>query len=82
MSFALINITLNLICDKHNFKKIKVHGSRHSHCSLLFESGATIQQVQDRLGHDNIQTTMNVYAHVTQKQRDNLADKFASYIGM
>lgn len=82
LSFAHINITMSTICDKHNFKKIKVHGFRHTHCSLLFESGATIQQVQDRLGHDNIQTTMNVYAHVTQKQRDNLADKFASYIGM
>lgn len=27
------------------------------------------------------QTTIDIYAHVTDKQRDNLADKFAKYIG-
>ena len=34
---------------------------------LLFEAGATIKEVQERLGHENIQTTMDIYAHVTQK---------------
>ena len=51
------------------------------HLSLLFEAGATIKEVQERLGHENIQTTMDIYAHVTQKAKDEVADKFASYIG-
>ena len=40
-----------------------------------FESGFTIQEVQDRLGHSDLKTTMSIYAHVTEKQRDNMADK-------
>lgn len=68
------------ISKKYNFKEIKVHGFRHTHCSLLFESGATIQEVQERLGHEDIKTTMNIYAHVTEKQRDQVADKFANYV--
>ncbi|MQJ16514.1 site-specific integrase, partial [Escherichia coli] len=53
---------------------------RHTHCSLLFEAGLSIQEVQDRLGHGDIKTTMDIYAHVTEKQRDQVADKFAKYI--
>ena len=46
--------------------KIKIHGFRHTHCSLLFEAGLSIQEVQDRLGHGDINTTMDVYAHITE----------------
>lgn len=73
---------LKCICKKNNFKEIKVHGFRHSHCSLLFESGFTIQEVQDRLGHSDLKTTMSIYAHVTEKQRDNMADKFAKFMAL
>ena len=52
--------------------KIKIHGFRHTHCSLLFEAGLSIQEVQDRLGHGDINTTMDVYAHITEKQREKL----------
>lgn len=73
-------IVLNAVCNKHHFKRIKVHGFRHTHCSLLFEAGLSIQEVQDRLGHGDIKTTMDIYAHVTEKQRDQVADKFTKYI--
>lgn len=68
------------VCKNHNFKQIKIHGFRHTHCSLLFESGASIQEVQSRLGHGDIHTTMNIYAHVTEKQRERLAERFANYV--
>lgn len=74
------NDKLKKVCKKHQFKEIKIHGFRHTHCSLLFESGFTIQEVQDRLGHSDLKTTMSIYAHVTEKQRDNMADKFANFM--
>ena len=77
-----MNDKLRKICKKHKFKEIKIHGFRHTHCSLLFESGFTIQEVQDRLGHSDLKTTMSVYAHVTEKQRDNMADKFAKFMAL
>mgnify|MGYP000919939824 FL=1 len=76
------NDKLRKICKKHKFKEIKIHGFRHTHCSLLFESGFTIQEVQDRLGHSDLKTTMSIYAHVTEKQRDNMADKFAKFMAL
>ena len=77
-----MNANLKRICKKNDFKLIKVHGFRHTHCSLLFESGFTIQEVQDRLGHSDLKTTMSIYAHVTEKQRDNMADKFAKFMAL
>lgn len=68
--------------QKYKLDKITTHGLRHTHCSLLFEAGASIKEVQDRLGHSDIQTTMNIYAHVTKKAKEEAILKFASYIEM
>lgn len=71
---------LDRLVDLYNLKRITTHGFRHTHCSLLFESGASIKEVQDRLGHSDVQTTMNIYAHVTEKAKEKTADKFAKYV--
>ncbi|MGX7163350.1 site-specific integrase [Enterococcus massiliensis] len=60
--------------------RITTHGFRHTHVSLLVEMGATLKQVQDRLGHDDAQTTMNIYAHVSKSSREQLADTFNKFI--
>ncbi len=61
-------------------KHISVHGFRHTHASLLFESGADIKDVQERLGHADISTTMNIYTHVTDSKRDSSAERFAKFM--
>ncbi len=65
---------------KKNMKRITIHGFRHTHASLLFEAGASIKDVQVRLGHSDIQTTMDVYTHVSKAAKEQLAEKFNSYI--
>ena len=32
-----------------------------------FEMGTPLEEVQERLGHTDIKTTMNIYTHVTEK---------------
>lgn len=66
--------------DKYNLHKITPHGLRHTHCSLLFEAGATLKEVQDRLGHNDVQTTLNIYAHVTKKAQKNAINKFNKFL--
>lgn len=60
--------------------KITTHGFRHTHASLLFESGATIKQVQERLGHTDVKTTLDVYAHVTKNAEKDTATNFLKYM--
>lgn len=67
---------------KYNLKSITTHGLRHTHCSLLFEAGAKIKEVQVRLGHTDIQTTMNIYAHVTAKAKEDAIQKFETYLSI
>lgn len=68
--------------DKYKLGTITTHGLRHTHCSLLFESGVSLKEVQDRLGHSDVQTTMNISTHVTKKATEEEILKFASYIEM
>ena len=48
---------------------------RHTHGTMLIENGADMVYVQRRLGHKNINVTMNIYTnHLTQiiKSRNNI----------
>lgn len=64
-----------------NLPMIPVHGFRHTHCSLLFDAGVSIKDVKNRLGHSDIKTTMNIYAHVSKEQEKESASRFASFVG-
>lgn len=44
-------------------KRITVHSLRHSYATRLLESGLNIREIQELLGHCDIQTTQN-YCHV------------------
>lgn len=68
--------------NKYKLGTITTHGLHHTHCSLLFEAGASLKEVQDRLGHTDVKTTMNIYAHVTKKAKEEAILKFSSYIEM
>ncbi|WP_407634483.1 tyrosine-type recombinase/integrase [Lactiplantibacillus plantarum] len=68
------------LINKYHLKYITVHGFRHTHASLLFEAGASLKQVQERLGHSDIKTTMNVYAHVSQHAKKDTVEKFMKYL--
>lgn len=78
---AYLNEQLNRIYknNKH-LPRITIHGFRHTHASLLFAAGASIKDVQDRLGHSDIKTTMNIYTHVTNEAKEKTADLFQEYM--
>lgn len=70
----------NRICKNNDLRKIKIHGFRHTHASLLFEANVPMEAVKDRLGHSSITTTMDVYTHVTQNKKQETANIFANFM--
>lgn len=52
------------------------HSLRHTHATMLIEAGANIKNVQARLGHTNIQTTLQTYVHNTDKMGDQSVEIF------
>ncbi|HGW2895146.1 TPA: tyrosine-type recombinase/integrase [Enterococcus faecalis] len=66
--------------ENKEIREITIHGFRHTHCSLLFEAGATLKEVQDRLGHANSDITLKIYTHVTTEAKRETANKLALYL--
>jgi len=54
--------------------KITFHTLRHSHASQLLAAGVPIQAVSERLGHSSPDVTMRVYAHLLDKQNDEIVN--------
>jgi integrase len=54
---------------------LTIKGLRHTHATLLFELGVHPKIVQERLGHSNISTTMNIYSHVTPTMQRSAIEK-------
>ncbi|WP_414049833.1 tyrosine-type recombinase/integrase [Macrococcus animalis] len=61
-------------------KKFRPHTFRHTHTTNLIEAGVSPKDIQERLGHKNINTTLGIYAHVTQKSRDQVVTIFDDHM--
>lgn len=55
------NNQLYKACRKFKVTNIKVHDLRHTHASMLFASGARMKNIQVRLGHSRLSTTIYIY---------------------
>jgi len=52
------------------------HMMRHTHATELLKSGWDASYVRDRLGHTNVQTTINTYAHLENKDLKQAYQEF------
>ena len=73
------NKMLKQIAKAAGLEPISPHKLRHTHCTLSIEAGANIKDVQERLGHSDIQTTLNIYTHANTN-KNILAEDFADFL--
>ena len=59
---------------------IKTHALRHSHASLLISLGENAIVVRDRLGHEDIETTLGTYGHLYPNTNKEVAEKLNNLI--
>lgn len=64
-------------CATSGVKKIRIHGIRHSHISLLVDMGCSAVAIADRVGHESIDITYR-YAHVFPSTQQDVAEKLNS----
>lgn len=62
-------------CKKSGVKKIRLHDLRHSHASLLIEQGFSPLLIAERLGHENVETTLNTYSHLWPHKQEEVASR-------
>ena len=53
----------------HGLRKIRFHDLRHSCASLLLKQRVPMKQIQEWLGHSDISTTANIYAHLDSQSK-------------
>ena len=62
----------NKYCKLAKVKQIRIHDFRHSHATILYKKNVQIKLIQQRLGHNNINTTLNTYVHTDEMQEKRL----------
>lgn len=67
------------ICEKH--LQTHTHITRHSFSHAMIQAGATLPELQDRLGHSSLHTT-GIYAKVFTGAKNPHAKKLAAMFGI
>lgn len=63
--------------SKHTGLAVHPHLLRHTHATELFRSGWDPAYVQNRLGHAQVQTTINTYLHLSE---EDLKQAYQAYV--
>lgn len=56
-------------------KHLTTHIFRHTHISLLAELGVPLKTIMQRVGHNDPNTTLSIYTHVTKSMHDDVINK-------
>lgn len=59
-------------------KSVRFHDLRHTNATLLLSQGVDFKTIQTRLGHKDINTTLNIYSHVNKQMQKKATEKFES----
>lgn len=70
LSYARLNKYFAENTERVIGRRLTLHSLRHTHASLLFESGVSLQAVAIRLGHKNSKITEEIYLHITQRKQE------------
>lgn len=65
---------------KAGVKRIRLHDFRHSHASLLIELNFPPLAISERLGHEDIKTTLQIYAHLYPNKGNEIAQQLNKFI--
>lgn len=78
---AAVRKRLQIVLERAECKKVRFHDLRHVFCTACLEHGMDVKTLSTIIGHVSSSTTLNVYAHVTDKMRRTAAVKIDQGIG-
>lgn len=64
--------------EANKIRKIRVHQLRHSHASLLINMNYSPIIIKERLGHHDIQVTLETYSHLYPQKHKDVANALNS----
>lgn len=79
-SNKVVSTRLWPILDALSIPRCGLHAFRHSHASLLLDTGASPKVAQRRLRHSDARTTLEIYAHVVGNAQREAVEKVAAIV--
>jgi integrase len=61
-------------------RKVRFHDLRHTHATLLLQGGENPKVVSERLGHSQVQITLDIYSHVTPNMQARAAERLETIL--
>ena len=61
--------SFQIILQNYHLRRIRFHDLRHSCAILLLKEGVPMKHIQEWLGHSDISTTANIYAHLDSQSK-------------
>lgn len=78
MNPSTLNHWLKKFETENNLPHIHPHKFRHSQASILYASGVDVVTISKRLGHKQVSTTQNIYAHLLKESDKKASDAIAN----
>jgi integrase len=76
----LYNRVLAPACDKIKQPRVSWHSFRHTHATLLAESGESMKTAQALLGHSDLDTTLRIYTHALPASQRRAVDRVSEVL--
>ena len=62
---------------KKGLPDMRFHDIRHSTASILYDTGWELKDIQEWLGHSDIETTGNIYTHISKARKEKMGNGLA-----
>ena len=70
------------ILEQNGLRRIRFHDLRHTCASLLLANNVPMKKIQEWLGHSDVSTTANIYAHLDYQSKISSAEAMLTGLGM
>ncbi|MBS3886585.1 MAG: site-specific integrase [Dethiobacter sp.] len=67
------------VAKKLGRSELRFHDLRHTHATLLLSQGVHPKIVQERLGHESINITLDIYSHVLPGMQEEAVTKLENF---
>lgn len=66
--------------QKETGLKVTSHSLRHGYATILYDANIDIKQAQKQLGHSKINTTMDIYTHISESRQETNRKQLNAYL--
>lgn len=74
----VISKRFRLFLKNNNLKHIRFHDLRHSHVTMLIDEKVPLKVISERVGHSNVNTTLNIYSHALKEMDQEASEKISN----